>query len=101
MDTKTLPIELVLAGFFAVCCTRAQEPVDPERTRSFADFFRLASRKERLRRSRWQWFSMVAFMLVLRVQGQLPPITELIVAFEFVLFMALPKGSHRAVRVRA
>lgn len=100
MDLKTLLIELVLSGFFAVCCIRAHTPTDPEPSRTVGDFFRLAGRVERLRRSRWQWFSMVAFMLVLRLQQQLPPIMELMAAFEFALFMALPKGSDSAARVK-
>lgn len=98
MDWKTMLIELLLAGFFAVCCIRAHKPVDGNR--SFGDFFRLAGRIERLRRSRWQWFSLVAFMLVLRLQQQLPMVAELMVALEFALFMALPKAPDTAVRVR-
>jgi hypothetical protein len=90
MHTKTLLIELLLAGFFAVACLKARIPTTGDLPPGFADFFRLPSRLERLRRSRWQWFAMVAFMLVLRLQDQLAVTTELMVMIEFVLFLALP-----------
>jgi hypothetical protein len=93
LNWKTALIELLLAGFFAVACIRAQIPTAPDHSKRLSDFFRLSGRIERLRRSRWQWFAMVAFMLVLRLQEQLPLVLELMVAIEFVLFMALPKAS--------
>lgn len=98
MNEKTVLIELLLAGFFAVACLRAQAPVD--RDKKISDFFRLTGRLERLRRSRWQWFAMVAFMLVLRLQHELPAVLELIVLLEFALFMAVPKASTAEVRAR-
>jgi hypothetical protein len=90
MNWKTTLLELLLAGFFAVACIRAGGKLSLERKRSLTDFFRLSSRLERLRRSRWQWFSMVAIMLVLRMQHQLPPAIELMVAVLFVIFLSLP-----------
>jgi hypothetical protein len=51
---------------------------------------------ERLRRSRWQWFSMVLLMFVLRMQNQLPPSIEIIVAAQFLIFLALPKHKLNA-----
>jgi hypothetical protein len=90
MNGKTLLIELLLAGFFAVACLRARVPVVRDMPQRFGDFFRMPSRLERLRRSRWQWFGMVGFMLVLRLQEQLPLSIELMVALELVLFLALP-----------
>jgi hypothetical protein len=96
MNEKTVLIELLLAGFFATACLRAQTPVD--RDKKISDFFRLAGRLERLRRSRWQWFAMVALMLVLRLQQQLPLVLELMVTLEFALFMAMPKSSVAEVR---
>lgn len=101
MDWKTVLIELMLAGFFAVACFRAQIPTPPERSKNLADFFRLSGRLERLRRSRWQWFAMVALMLVLRLQAALPPAVELIALIEFVLFLALPKAAGATVPVHA
>ncbi len=97
MNDKTILIELLLAGFFATACLRAQIPVE-HRDKRLADFFRLAGRMERLRRSRWQWFALVAFMLVLRLQHQLPLILELMVAIEFTFFMAMPGAPAPEVR---
>lgn len=88
MDWKTILVELMLAGFFAVACMRARAGPNPPLTLS--DLLSMPSRLERLRRSRWQWFSMVAFMLVLRLQDQLPVAVELMAALEFALFLALP-----------
>jgi hypothetical protein len=98
MNEKTILIELLLAGFFATACVRAQMPTD--RDKKFSDFFRLSGRLERLRRSRWQWFGLVAFMLVLRLQHELPTVLELMVILEFALFMAMPKSSVAEVRAR-
>jgi hypothetical protein len=98
MNEKTVLIELLLAGFFATACLRAQMPVD--RDKKISDFFRLTGRLERLRRSRWQWFAMVALMLVLRLQQQLPLVLELMVTLEFALFMAMPKSSATEVHAR-
>jgi hypothetical protein len=50
----------------------------------------MTDRIERLRRSRWQWFSMVAIMLVLRMQNQLPLAIEIMVGTMFLIFLVLP-----------
>jgi hypothetical protein len=100
MSEKTLLIELLLAGFFAICCIRVHEPVIPGHAVTFTELFRFVGRVERLRRTRWQWFSMVAFMLVLRLQVQLPPILELMVLLEFALFMVLPGRAKAIAGVR-
>ena len=82
MNGKTILVELLLAGFFAVACLKA------------GGLFHMPSRLERLRRSRWQWFAMVAFMLVLRLQEQLPLSIEAMAALQLVLFLALPVRAH-------
>ncbi|HXQ28279.1 MAG TPA: hypothetical protein VN848_03330 [Gemmatimonadales bacterium] len=92
MDSKGTLIALLLAGFFAVGCLRAREPAVAGVLTS-GDLFRLPGRWERLRRSRWQWFSMVGIMLVLRLQQQLPAAIEVMVAVEFGLFLAIPTGA--------
>ena len=84
MNAKTILVELLLAGFFAVACLKA------------GGLFRMPSRLERLRRSRWQWFAMVAFMLVLRLQEQLPLSIEAMAALQLVFFLALPVRAHAA-----
>lgn len=83
-------LELLLAGFFAVACFRARGTVTYGQRPRLIELFRLSGRLERLRRSRWQWFSMVLLMFVLRMQNQLPPSIEIIVAAEFLIFVALP-----------
>ena len=83
-------VELLLGGFFAVACIRASVPSAPSGKLRLSDFLRLPGRLERLRRSRWQWFSMVAVLLAVRVQTGVPTILEGIVAVQFVIFLALP-----------
>src|SRR5207245_6063757 len=90
-------LELFLACCCGVACTRARALLCPGEKATFGSFFRLSSRLERLRRSRWQWFSMVLLMLVLRVQHLLPPAVEIMVALLFVIFLVLPV--HALVRV--
>lgn len=83
-------MELLLAGFFAVACVRACVPAAPDGQMAFSDLFRFPGRLQRLKRTRWQWFSMVALLLVFRLQGGLPVAIEMIVAAEFIVFMAVP-----------
>lgn len=87
---KTALMELLLAGFFAVACIRACVPAAPDGKLVFSDLFRFPGRLQRLQRTRWQWFSMVALLLVVRLQMGLPMVLEVIVAVEFIVFMALP-----------
>ena len=89
MDRLVL-LELLLAGFFGVACLRARVASAVGQRPRLTDFFHLSGRLERLRRSRWQWFSMVLLMLILRVQHQLPPSIEIMVAAQFLIFLALP-----------
>ena len=90
MVNKTALLELLLAGFFAIACVRAHGRIDHSKKMKLGEIFRLTGRIERLRRSRWQWFSIVLVMLVLRLQHQLPPAIEIMVAFLFVVFLVLP-----------
>lgn len=98
MDWKTLSIELLLAGFFAVACLRGSRPVPEGASLQVSDMFHLSGRIDRLKQSRWAWFSLVAFMLVLRLQQQLPLVTELIALIEFTVFVALPSYTPERVR---
>ncbi len=98
MNAKTILIEILLAGFFAVACLRAHPSFSEDAHLRIGDFFHLSGRIDRLRSSRWAWFSLVAFMLVLRLQQQLPLITELIALCEFTVFLALPAYAPERAR---
>jgi hypothetical protein len=95
---KTAWLELLLAGFFAIGCIRAHGRFETGKKMRFLDFFRLTPRLERLRRARWQWFSIVAIMLVLRLQRQLPPAIEIMAGMMFLIFLIFPVAE--LVRVR-
>jgi hypothetical protein len=90
MSQQTMLVELILGGFFAVACMRTSVPVAPDGKLQFGDLLRLPGRIERLRRSRWQWFSMVALLLVIRLQKGMPLVLEVTVALMFLLFLAMP-----------
>jgi hypothetical protein len=89
MDRFAL-VELLVAGFFAVACMRARAPLAANQKPTLGSFFRFTGRLERLRRSRWQWFAMVAIMLAFRLQNQLPPSVEIMVGTMFLIFLIFP-----------
>ena len=98
MDERTMMLlELLLGGFFAVACIRASVPSAVNGKLRFADLLRFPNRLERLRRTRWQWFSMVALLLFVRVQAGLPTILEAIVLLQFLIFFALPTRTGAAL----
>lgn len=99
MNERTILVELILAGFFAVACIRASVPAVTDKL-SFSNLLHLPGRIERLRRSRWQWFSMVGLLLVIRLQMGVPIVLEAIVAVQFLIFLALPAASVAAHGVR-
>lgn len=101
MNKQLMLLELLLGGFFAVACIRTCACGTADSKLDFGKLFRFPGRIERLRRSRWQWFSMVLLLLVLRLQNQLPLVLELIVALEFVVFLALPAAAETRVVARA
>jgi hypothetical protein len=91
MNPQTMVLlELLLGGFFAVACIRSSVPSALNGKLRLGDFLRFPGRLERLRRSRWQWFSMVAVLLAVRAQTGVPTILEAIVLVQFVIFFALP-----------
>ncbi|MFY9689001.1 MAG: hypothetical protein WA369_09165 [Candidatus Acidiferrales bacterium] len=90
MSRDTILVELILAGFFAVACIRAMVPAAPQGKLDFGDLVRVPGRIARLRRTRWQWFSMVALLLVIRLQKGVPLVLEFTVVMQFIAFMALP-----------
>ena len=93
---QTILFELLISGFFAVACIRACVPLNPDDKLTISNVFRFPGRLERLQRTRWQWFSMVALLLVVRLQAGLPLVLEIIVAVEFMVFMALPTRTPTA-----
>jgi hypothetical protein len=76
-------VEIFFAGFFGMVCF-----VAPRRLRT--RILSLPGRIDRLRRSRWQLLAIIAVMLVLRIQHELPPAIELTVALLFVVLLAFP-----------
>lgn len=89
MSQQTMLVELILAGFFAIACMRCSLS-SVNGSVHFGDLLRFPGRIERLRRSRWQWFSMVALLLVIRLQKGVPLVLEATVALMFLAFVALP-----------
>jgi len=81
-------VEILLAGSCGVVCLLTRSPLRVSHAR--AGFLAGVGRLERLRRSRWQWFSMVLLMLILRVQHLLPPSVEVMVASQFLIFLVAP-----------
>lgn len=102
MSTQALLVEFLLSGFFAVACFRARATAPDKQSIAPRNLFVLTDRLERLRRSRWQWFSMVLLLVVVRVQRGVPLIAELTVLAQFILFLSLPgeKTSLGAIRRR-
>ena len=92
---QTILLELLLGGFFAVACIRASVPAAGTDRLHLGNLLRLPGRVERLQRSRWQWFSMVALMLVLRLQNELPLVLEGMALVQFIVFLALPNRSGK------
>ena len=100
MSQQALLVELILGGFFAVACIRTSVPAASDGRIHFSDLLRFPGRWERLQRSRWQWFSMVALLLVIRLQKGMPLVLEATVALMFLVFIATPKRSTATARAR-
>jgi hypothetical protein len=100
MNERTILLELLLSGFFAVACFRAAAPADAAKKFRFGNLLRMPGRLERFSSTRWQWFSMVGLMLVLRLQGDLPPVLEVMAALQLVLFLALPSRPGVSLKTR-
>jgi len=96
VNTQTVLLGMMLSGFFGLACIRATGLASPASKKSWTTLLRFPGRIERLRQSRWQWFAMVSFMLVLRAQQQLPLSLELMAAFQLVVFLLLPARSTEA-----
>lgn len=90
---QALLLELLISGFFAIACFKARAAREPGAlAMSPRDFLKLTDRLDRLSRTRYQWVSMVAILLLVRLQVGLPLVVELTAAAQFILFLALPVG---------
>lgn len=92
MSTNALLLELLLSGFFATACFKARAVDVGTAALTPRNIFRLKGRLERLSVTRWQWFSMVLVVVLVRLQNGLPLMVELTVAAQLVIFLALPVG---------
>lgn len=90
MSPQALLVEALLSGFFAVACFRARAESSGIRGLAPQRLFVLTGRLDRLRKSRWQWCSMVVLLILVRMQSGAPLIAELTVLAQFVVFMLLP-----------
>jgi hypothetical protein len=86
---QVILLGMLLGGFFAVACLRASTPQEGGKF-VLRNLFFFPDRIERLRRTRWQWSSMVLLMLVLRLQHMLPLTLEAMAALQFIAFLAAP-----------
>ena len=88
MSKEAMLLELLLSGFFAVACFKAR-PADAHEV-SLKSLLFLSDRLGRLRRTRWQWCSMVLLLVFSRMQMQTPVVAELTGLVQFLVFLALP-----------
>lgn len=90
MGTQALLVEVLLSAFFAVACFRARAESPTASGLAPQRLFVLTDRLERLRRTRWQWFTMVLLLVVVRLQQATPIVAELTAVTQFIVFLALP-----------
>ena len=101
MSTNALLLELLLSGFFAIACFKARAVDVSTVALTPRNFLRLKDRLERLSVTRWQWFSMVLVVILVRLQNGLPLMVELTVAAQLVIFLALPVGKTTSATARS
>lgn len=90
MIDKLTALEVLIAGFFGIACFWAPTVNSDASNRLFAWVAHISLRLDSLRRERWQWLTVIATMLGLRIQHQLPPIIELMVGLTFLILLAFP-----------
>ena len=101
MESNSLLLGLLISGFFAVACFRTRAVSAGDSAISPRNLFRLTSRLERLRKTRWQWFAMVLVLVLVRLQSSLPLVVELTAALQFVIFLALPAQKQCRAAMKA
>ncbi|HEY4380129.1 MAG TPA: hypothetical protein VGN01_07265 [Acidobacteriaceae bacterium] len=92
MFSKDVLFELLLTGFFALACLRAQVAHESGRPVRLNEIFRFRGRIERLRRSRVQWISILVLLTLARIQWSLSLFVEFLAAVMFLGFLALPSA---------
>jgi len=90
LSKQALLLELLLSGFFAVACFRARATAFDSMNFAPRALFVLTDRLERMRRTRWQWASMVLLLVIVRMQWGAPMVAEFTLLAQFILFLALP-----------
>jgi hypothetical protein len=100
LGTQALLIEVLLSAFFAVACFRARAESTNIWGLAPQKLLVLTDRLERLRRSRWQWFSMVLLLVLLRLQRGAPMVAELTVAAQMLVFLFLPTQKRQIEVIR-
>lgn len=95
MDIRPVLIELLVSGFFAIACLKARVGGFDQSALSPREFFKMVPRLERLRRTRWQWFSMVLLLFVIRKQMGVPMVVEITAVVQFLIFLMLPVAGDR------
>jgi hypothetical protein len=102
LGTQALLVEMLLSGFFAIACFRARAAGTHSLRVAPRTLFAMTDRIERLRRSRWQWFSMVLVLIFVRMERGAPMVAELTVIAQFLVFMILPtqRRSMEVARAR-
>jgi len=96
VSNQALLTELLLSGFFAIACFRAHSETPGIRGLAPQRLFVLTDRIERLRKTRWQWCSMVVVLIFMRMQSGSPLVAELTVLTQFIVFLALPSQKKAA-----
>lgn len=96
MSTKALFLELLVSGFFAIACFKARAGDVGRIALNPRDLLRLKDRLERLSVTRWQWFSAVLVVILVRVQSGVPLMVELTLALQFFIFLALPAEKRKS-----
>jgi hypothetical protein len=100
LGTQALLVEILLSAFFAVACFRAREESSNPLGLTPQKLFVLTDRVERLRRSRWQWCSMVLLLILVRFQQGTPVVAELTVTAQLLVFLVLPTQKKQSEVMR-
>ncbi len=99
MNTRPLLLERLVSGFFGIACLNARSGDFSRTALSARNILRLTDRLDRLRRTRWQWCSMVLLLVLVRLQSGFPLTVELTALVQFVIFLSLPVAKRTPAAV--